>query len=64
MKARHDFKTDEEYEDYLFKHVAALEQHLEDIHTIMWESYMIKSRRFDMKEGLKIMKVLTKWCKR
>lgn len=39
---------------------------LEDINVIMWESFMVKSKRADFgeKEGYKIMKVLEKWAKK
>ena len=37
---------------------------LEEINTIMCESYMIKSRNFDRDQGAMIMKELEKWAKR
>lgn len=37
---------------------------LEEINTIMWESYMIKQRPFGREQGTMIMKELEKWTKR
>jgi len=40
------------------------ENTLEEINTIMWESYMVISRTFDREQGTMIMKELEKWAKR
>jgi len=40
------------------------EDTLEEINTVMWESYMIKDRNFGRQEGFKIMQELEKWAKR
>ena len=36
---------------------------LENINTIMWESFMIKSKGFSDEDGKKIMQELEKWAK-
>ena len=35
---------------------------LENINAVMWESYMIKGKSFDRKEGEKIMHLLEHWA--
>lgn len=37
-------------------------QTLENINAVMWESYMIKGKSFDRKEGEKIMHLLEHWA--
>ena len=37
-------------------------QTLENINAVMWESYMIKGKSFDRKEGQKIMHLLEHWA--
>lgn len=37
---------------------------MEEINTIMWESYMIKGREFGRTEGYKIMGRLEQWAER
>jgi hypothetical protein len=37
---------------------------MEEINTIMWESYMVKGREFGRTEGYKIMGRLEQWAER
>jgi len=37
---------------------------MDEINTIMWESYMIEGKEFDRTEGLKIMERLEQWAER
>ena len=39
-----------------------LNETLENINIVMWESYMIKGRSFDRNEGKKIMDILEHWA--
>lgn len=39
-----------------------LSETLENINTVMWESYMIKGSCFDRKEGEKIIDLLEHWA--
>ena len=44
-----------------YKHLYKL---MENINTIMWESYMIKDKEFGRQEGYKIMGILEQWAER
>ena len=44
-----------------YKHLYEL---MENINTIMWESYMIKDKEFGRQEGYKIMGILEQWAER
>lgn len=37
---------------------------LEEINTIMWESFMVKGKGFTEQDGNKIMQILEKWAKK
>ena len=37
---------------------------MDEINTIMWESYMIEGKEFGRTEGLKIMERLEQWAER
>ena len=39
-----------------------LSETLENINAVMWESYMIKGKSFDRKDGEKIMHLLEHWA--
>jgi len=44
-----------------YKHLYEL---MENINTIMWESYMIEDKEFGRQEGYKIMGILEQWKER
>ncbi len=44
-----------------YKHIWKL---MDELNTIMWESYMIKGKDFGRQEGYKIMGLLEQWAER
>lgn len=44
-----------------YKHIWQL---MDELNTIMWESYMIKGKYFGRQEGYKIMGLLEQWAER
>ena len=44
-----------------YKHIWQL---MNELNTIMWESYMIKGKEFGRTEGYKIMGLLEQWAER
>mgnify|MGYP000864322368 CR=1 FL=1 len=44
-----------------YKHIWQL---MDELNTIMWESYMIKGKDFGRQEGYKIMGLLEQWAER
>jgi len=44
-----------------YKHIWQL---MDELNTIMWESYMIKDKNFGRQEGYKIMGLLEQWAER
>ena len=44
-----------------YKHIWQL---MDELNTIMWESYMVKDKDFGRQEGYKIMGLLEQWAER